>query len=192
MSQPPYPPGPPQWQPPIPQPRKSNTGLKIAGIGCGGILMVFIGLAALGAIIGPSKTSPSKAISAAPVNSAATTPAPLTTSTQPAVAPKATKSKKPASAASCGPGADLIQWSVAPGTRPIAGALGSYDSPECRREGRQSTLDMLRRTSPTGAGYCTLAAPASQNPGYEAKYVYGSASADPPRPKHVVLAVGSC
>jgi hypothetical protein len=52
---------------------------------------------------------------------------------------------------------------------------------------------MLRKTSPTGSGYCTFAALASANPGYENKYVYGSASAKPPRPKQVLLAVGgSC
>jgi hypothetical protein len=171
------------------QPRKGNSGLKVAGIGCGGILVVLIGIAALGAIVGSPKATPSRAVAAAPASSAVTTPAPVTTATQPTVKPKATK--KAASAASCGPGADLIQWSIAPGTTAIAGALGSYDSPQCRREGRHSTLGTLRQTSPTGSGYCTLAAPASDNPGYEDKYVYGSASANPPRPKHVVLAVGA-
>lgn len=175
---------------PVPRPRKNNAGRKVVGIGCGGLLLVLMAIATIGAIVGSLERTPHTAMSAVPARPAGTAPAPITTSTQPTLTPKATK--KPAGAASCGPGPDLIEWAVVPGTAPIASALGSYDSSECRREGRQSTLDMLRQTSPTGAGYCTLAALASDNPGYEDKYIYGSATADPPRPKHVVLAVGTC
>lgn len=77
-------------------------------------------------------------------------------------------------------------------TTPIAGAIGSYDSEACKKAGQQSALDMLQQTSPQGPGYCTLAALASDNPGYEDKYVYGTTNEGAPRPKHVILSVGSC
>ena len=96
-----YPPqqGPPAWQPP-PRPVPVRNKWKIAGIGCGGLVVLLIVLAIAGAIIGPPKktasATPAAAATTAPaaVATAATTPpAPATTT---AAAAPATKSKAPA------------------------------------------------------------------------------------------------
>lgn len=199
------------WQPPtgpVPPQRKSNTGLKaagIAGLGCGGILVILTVLAIIGAIgqatglIKPEPThTPAAAASPSPSAVKTTAPAAKTAAPPPkppvkaTATPTKTANEKPPSASSCEPGPDLIYWSIAPGATSLASALGSYDSAECRREGRQSTLDQLQQTSPTGDGYCTLVAWASDNPGYEEQYIYGATAQGAPRPKHVILSVGSC
>jgi hypothetical protein len=55
---------------------------------------------------------------------------------------------------------------------------------------------MLRDTFPGaqgyGSGYCTIAAYAKDNPGYEDKWVNGDATTAPPRPKRPVLVLGDC
>lgn len=71
-------------------------------------------------------------------------------------------------------------WYKAPGLPDSAQVLGSYAVVGC-----QSTFQMLKTTSPTGAGYCTEAAWASDNPGY-------NADAEPAkRLKHVQVSVGA-
>jgi hypothetical protein len=93
----------------------------------------------------------------------------------------------------CPPGPDLLVWVKSPGAPAAAQALGSYDSAACRRVHRLSTVEQLQRTSPTGPGQCTQAAYASDNPGYEKRWLDGP-DADtvvPPRLKHVVMSVGA-
>lgn len=66
-----------------------------------------------------------------------------------------------------------------PGVTDSAQTLGNYNLATC-----ESTFKYLQETSPTGAGNCTEAAWASDNPGY-------NADADPaPRPKKVQVAIG--
>jgi hypothetical protein len=62
----------------------------------------------------------------------------------------------------CGPNRDLIVRSIATSSQPSAQKMGRYNLGTC-----QLTLDFLRQTSPTEAGYCTQAAWASDNPGYK-------------------------
>lgn len=77
------------------------------------------------------------------------------------------------------PTRDLIVRSVSPGVPTSAQVLGDVDLLHCR-----SSVDLLRDTAPTGDGYCTEAAWASDNPGY-------NADATPARHlKKLVLAVG--
>lgn len=63
----------------------------------------------------------------------------------------------------CGPNRDVIVRSVAPNLPPSAQVLGAYNLGTCKR-----TLDDLQLTSPTDPGYCTQAAWANDNPGYNA------------------------
>jgi hypothetical protein len=181
------------------QPPRDRTGgnqlLIIGGIGAFLLVAVIIGgiTSAVRALSGPGTAATPQPAAASTQAAAKPAVKATTAKAQPVKpAPATTAAQKTVKKSSCEPGADLIEWSIAPQTTAIAGAAGSYDSPDCHREGHQSTLDMLRRTSPTGHGYCTLAALASDNPGYEEKYVYGPGSAAPARPKHVVLALGSC
>lgn len=76
---------------------------------------------------------------------------------------------------------DIIVWSKAPGLPDSAQQLGGTDPEHC-----VLTFDYLKQTSPTGAGYCTEAAWASDNPGY-------NADAKPaPRPKKIQVTIGDC
>ncbi len=78
------------------------------------------------------------------------------------------------------PGQDVIFWSVVPGTPPTAAVLGQYTGTNC-----QSTIDLIRATSPTADGDCTLLALQSDNPGYNVN------AADPmPRPRQAFLSIG--
>lgn len=100
--------------------------------------------------------------------------------------PAATKSAnaasaKPHAAKTCKPTRDLIVWTKTPGAQARAQLLGDYDLATC-----ETTLDLLRTTSPTGTGYCTVVAWADQNPGYNAD------ATAPRRPKHVVETIGDC
>jgi hypothetical protein len=52
---------------------------------------------------------------------------------------------------------------VAPGQPATAQVLGNYNLQNC-----EPTFQTLQDTSPTGDGYCTEAAWASDNPGYNA------------------------
>lgn len=92
----------------------------------------------------------------------------------------------------CPAGPDLLVWMKSPGAPAAAQALGSYDSAACRRVHRESTVYMLEHTSPTGPGQCTQAAYASDNPGYEERWLNGADALTvvPPRLKHIVMSVG--
>ncbi|MFE7856028.1 hypothetical protein [Streptomyces sp. NPDC057403] len=123
------------------------------------------------------------------------TPRPAATTADPA-APKAASSpstaaptRTPRSAAkakpspskskNCGTYRDVIIWYRVPGIPDSAQKVGSYNLATC-----ETTFDELTKDSPTGDGYCTEAAWASDNPGY-------NADADSPRrPKHIQVSVG--
>jgi hypothetical protein len=134
-------------------------------------------------------SSPSASGSASHAGSGVQTEVPQPAQSQ---APNPIGSSAPAKGGGdCSPGEDLIVWSKVPGAPVDVSALGSYDSAACKAAGKQATLDMLQQTSQTGSGYCTVAAPASANPGYEKKYIDSSA-ANPPKPKGIVFASASC
>jgi hypothetical protein len=71
-------------------------------------------------------------------------------------------------------------WYRVPGIPDSAQVLGSEGGADCR-----DTFRTLASTSPTGAGYCTEAAWASDNPGYDAD------TEPAKRLKHVQVAVGA-
>ncbi|MEW1569559.1 hypothetical protein AB0454_42310 [Streptomyces sp. NPDC093509] len=73
----------------------------------------------------------------------------------------------------------MIVWSKVPGLTDSSQHLGGYNLATC-----ETTLDGLQHTSPTQAGYCTLAAWASDNPGYD------TAATPAKRPKAVQISVG--
>ncbi|MFF7754356.1 hypothetical protein ACFZCP_35155 [Streptomyces sp. NPDC007971] len=98
------------------------------------------------------------------------TPTPRATqSSRPAAAPShsashTTKPKpKPSRSKGCGPERDVIVWYRTPGGDDSAQVIGNYNVVSC-----QTTFDELRKDSPTGDGYCTEAAWADENPGYNA------------------------
>jgi hypothetical protein len=162
-----------------PQEKPKASGRDVA-IGCAIILGGISALAVLVAFIIGSTTGGSK-------HTTASTPAPAVTRSAKPVAKKSGSWGRPGDA--CQPGPDLLMWTKAPGATNEVSALGSYDSPACAAVGKQSTLDMVRTTSPTGPGYCTIVAPASANPGYEAKWL--NTTDAPPRPKDALLQVGA-
>ena len=156
--------------------------MKIAGIGCGGLVGLLLLLAVIGAIIGPPKKTNTAATAAtstqttaAAASSAPTTaaqsstepappsPSPTTASPKPSpVKTKASATPTP-SASSCPVVGDIVVWYRAPTLPDSAQMLGGNGGSTC-----ESTFDFLQRTSPTGDGYCTEAAWASDNPGYNA------------------------
>lgn len=79
----------------------------------------------------------------------------------------------------CGPDKDLIVWTRTSGGTPNAQILGAYQIADCK-----PTLDYLRSVSPTGPGDCTIAAWATDNPGYNADAV------SPRRPRKAVEQIG--
>ncbi|MQY32601.1 hypothetical protein SRB17_05550 [Streptomyces sp. RB17] len=86
---------------------------------------------------------------------------------------------KPSRSKGCGPERDVIVWYKTPGAPNSAQVIGNYNVTSC-----QTTFDELQQDSPTGDGYCTEAAWASDNPGY-------NADADSPkRLKNVQVSVG--
>jgi hypothetical protein len=96
-------------------------------------------------------------VSDAPVAIPTTDPAPIGTD-----APAATTDPL----AACTPSdvTDVIVRDLYPDLPPAAQRLGGQGP----RDGKcESTLDFLRLTAPTGAGYCEQAALAIDNPGYE-------------------------
>ncbi|WP_369043483.1 hypothetical protein [Streptomyces sp. Midd1] len=86
--------------------------------------------------------------------------------------------RKPAHTA-CSSTRDVIVWSKVPGLADSSQRLGGYNLATC-----ETTFDSLQHTSPTQAGYCTLAAWASDNPGYDTD------STPAKRPKAVQVSVG--
>jgi hypothetical protein len=90
-----------------------------------------------------------------------------------------TAKPKPSKSKGCGVERDVIVWYKVPGIADSAQVVGNYNLVSC-----ETTFHELQHTSPTGPGYCTEAAWASDNPGY-------NADADvPQRPKKVQVAVG--
>ena len=77
----------------------------------------------------------------------------------------------------CRPARDVIVWTKTP-DRTSAMLLGD-PAGNC-----SSTLDTIRQTSPTGPGYCTIAAWATDNPGYDVN------AASPRRPRKVQETIG--
>ena len=80
----------------------------------------------------------------------------------PSVTKQAANPKTTAAAKSCPPTRNVIVWTKAPGVPDSAQVIGSYTL-TC-----ESTFKWLQHSSPTDAGYCTEAAYASDNPGYNA------------------------
>ncbi|MGW1799004.1 hypothetical protein ACWCQN_24305 [Streptomyces sp. NPDC001984] len=78
-------------------------------------------------------------------------------------APRTAKPKPSHSSKECSPTRDVVVWTKAPGLPDSAQVLGNYNLATC-----ETTFQWLTHTSPTGAGYCTEAAWASDNPGYNA------------------------
>ncbi|MEU8031329.1 hypothetical protein AB0C13_22260 [Streptomyces sp. NPDC049099] len=99
----------------------------------------------------------------------ADTPTPQATqSSQPTTAaptpsPSHTVKPKPWHSKGCGPERDVIVWYRVSGGDDSAQVIGNYNVATC-----QTTFDELQKDSPTGEGYCTEAAWASDNPGYDA------------------------
>jgi hypothetical protein len=139
---------------------------------------ILVALGVIGAVNDHSKTG--NASSATPAVSISSK-APITAlSPSPKASPAASRKPNPsASAKECDPGPDIIVWYRVPTINDSAQRLGSRGGADC-----SSTFDSIRTTSPTGDGYCTEAAWASDNPGY-------NADADPAAPlQHVVVSVG--
>jgi hypothetical protein len=170
--------------PPVHQPGSPRARMKIAGIGCGGLVGLLLLLAVISTIIGPPKKTNTAATSTItvqasdtaaasagpspdPTTAAAATPsspAPATASPTIAAAVETTANPTPAPAtSSCPPVGDIVVWYRAPTLPDSAQMLGGADPVTCA-----STFDYLQHTSPTGDGYCTEAAWASDNPGYNA------------------------
>ncbi|MHA6761824.1 hypothetical protein [Streptacidiphilus sp. PAMC 29251] len=191
---------PPAWQPPPPRQVSGRRKLKIAGIGCGSILLALIVIGGISAAVDPQKktaaTTPiavtqsavaiATASSSPPAPSPSPTPAPTTASptpkpspTTPSPTPKPKPAKAKPSPTGCGPERDVIVWYVAPTLTNNAQVLGNYNLATC-----ESTFTMIQDTSPTGPGYCTEAAWASDNPGYNADATPAK------RPKKVQVSVG--
>lgn len=82
----------------------------------------------------------------------------------------------------CGPALpDVIEWVQDPGLPATAQELGGYDLSNCARTASQAEL---KRTSPQGAGYCTIVASLSANPHYN------FAAAPAPKPRGILAQVG--
>ena len=128
--------------------KKGNPAL---GCGCLAVLIVVIAVAGF-AILGNSGK-----------NTTASTP-PTTTgiaSSAPAISKAAPKTAESSAARNCPPTRDVYVRYVDPGLPASASDLGNYDVLTC-----ETTFDSLEATSPMEAGYCTTAAWASNNPGY--------------------------
>ena len=89
--------------------------------------------------------------------------APAPTKTASSVAKPRPKPKPSRSAKTCEPTRDVLVWYKTPGLPDSAQVLGNYFLATC-----ETTFQSLTHTSPTGPGYCTEAAWASDNPGYNA------------------------
>ncbi|GAB2713888.1 hypothetical protein GCM10010442_38220 [Kitasatospora kifunensis] len=180
MSHPDQPSHQPWPAPPAPRPRASRA--KTAGIGCGGLVGAVLLLALIGNIIGPPKKTvttsaavPAKTTAAAPTATGATATA---KAQQPVTAPPSKAAQAPAptsrpstaapsptdvAQASCTPTRDIIVRTITPDLPASAEVLGNYDIQNC-----EPTFQSLQASSPTDPGFCTQAAWASDNPGYDA------------------------
>jgi len=76
---------------------------------------------------------------------------------------------------------DIIEWQREPGLPDSAIELGGTDPEHCKW-----TFDTLKDSSPTGSGYCTEAAWASDNVGYDPN------ATPAPRLKKVQVVIGDC
>ncbi|MFD8915635.1 hypothetical protein [Streptomyces sp. NPDC059575] len=97
-----------------------------------------------------------------------------TASPVPAQKPKSAEPEK-----TCGTTRDIDVWMKVPELPDSAQVLGGYSLATC-----QTTFEYLKSTSPTQTGYCTEAAWASDNPGYDAEATPAK------RLKHVQVAIG--
>ncbi|OBC11024.1 hypothetical protein A5788_10815 [Gordonia sp. 852002-50816_SCH5313054-c] len=73
---------------------------------------------------------------------------------------------------------DMIMWMHAPRVEDSAEVIGGFDVLSCG--------DQWRSAQPTGAGYCTIIARSSDNPGYDVDVKPA------PRPSNPVDTVGDC
>lgn len=119
--------------------------------------------------------SSSSVVAATSVATSATTSAAPSTSRPPTTTPSTS------STCSLPDKGDIIAWSKAPGVPDSANELGGTDPEHCHW-----TFDTLKTSSPTGSGYCTEAAWASDNPGYDPN------ATPAPRLKKVQVVIGDC
>lgn len=136
------------------------------------VLAAVIGLGLAGCSSSASKpvSAPQSPV-AVPSTTAALT---ASTSTQPAVPAETCATPLPDRG-------DIIEWQREPGLPDSALELGGTDPEHC-----VLTFNSLQTSSPTGIGYCTEAAWASDNPGYNA-----DATPAPPL-KKVQVKIGDC
>lgn len=98
----------------------------------------------------------------------------------PAVTGKPTSTPStPSPVKSCPPTRQVIVWTRVPGAPNSARVLGNYNAATC-----ETTFKWLQDSSPAGPGYCTEAAYARDNPGYDVD------ASPAPHPKGVRVAVG--
>ncbi len=172
------PPGPPGG------PRRRRVPL-LVWVGLGALILL-MGVCTVAVATSPSFQQGAKAGAKAAVSTstptATPTPIPTPTVTRKAVAPspQATITAPSRTAGGCAPsGNDLLVRYVVPGLPASAQLLGDVEIVNC-----QSTIAFLQKTSPTSPGYCTEAAYAKDNPGY-------NTNAEPaPRLQHVIAAFG--
>lgn len=80
---------------------------------------------------------------------------------------------------------DYIERDVLPGSPATAFAFGNINYSACT-----SSIASFMAGAPTGHGECYSVAKASDNPGYEAKYIYAANAPPPPPLKHVIEEAG--
>jgi|SRR6185312_2948957 len=120
----------------------------------------------------PAAAPPSTSAPAAVATSA--TPAADTSTSQPAAPAETCATPLPDRG-------DIIEWQREPGLPDSAIELGGTDPEHC-----VLTFDTLKTSSPTGSGYCTEAAWASDNAGYDPN------ATPAPRLKKVQVTIGDC
>ena len=132
--------------------------------------------AAAGFALAGCSSSTSKPAAAPAATSVATTATPPADSST---------SQPPAPAETCATPlpdrGDIIEWQREPGLPDSAIELGGTDPEHCKW-----TFDTLKDSSPTGSGYCTEAAWASDNAGYDPN------ATPAPRLKKVQVVIGDC
>lgn len=180
----------PATTPPSRRRRTNRTILIVAGSTLG----FFVVVGGIGAALGKGKTSSTPTAAStpsAPAASAAPSTASRPTETQPASSkPAAHPSSAAPSTAAADPepscalpnGRDVLVRYIVPGLQANAQELGEVDLVQC-----ESTLDYIAQTSPTGDGYCTQVAWASDNPGYNPDTVPA-----PPLKKVIEAVGGGC
>jgi hypothetical protein len=121
-------------------------------------------LAALVLLAGAVACSSSAPSTGSAPKAAATHAAPKPVATRAASTPAPAKTRAAAASpaqSTCAPVGDILVRYVSPDLPASASRLGGVDPAKCR-----STFKYVEATSPTGAGYCTEAAWAKDNPGY--------------------------